>query len=326
MASLKLSCERCGEEHVWMLAEEDISEGRAFNLACQNVKRLPRVMRFRIDTTRNFSEFEKDYPRSLIVSLHGELNIEEKIKRWSEVNEPRLWFIHDFDEFVEEILHAYVAGNFYPVTTACTTLAERLVNLFIIKMRDSFDKNLLGDDLKKYVYSKDQSWQNHDKNIKVLSAWGLLSDEQKECFSELYKIRRRAVHYQKVFDAKVDASKAVVYLRKLIDSYFSQFVRKDVLRVFEIPGEIWVREDKISDPFIKAFVLPNCKDFASHGVVNKKRQYHEKDAIAGIFSEAEFIEQRKNYKGEAEVATQNYETQFKECSLEDGRIVRARII
>ena len=301
-------------------------KGQTFNFACLNVKRLPRVLKFRIDATKNANKFDTNYDREFITRLYGPQDIEEKIKRWNEINETRLWFIHDFDEFVEEILSAYVAGNFYPAATACTTLAERLANLFIVKMRDLYGRNLLDPEHQKYVYDRDQSWQNHDKNMTVLDKWGLLSDPQKSYFAELNKIRRRSVHYQPTFDPKADALVAITNLRNLIDSYFSQFTRKDVLRVFEIPGEIRVRESKIQEPFVKAFVLPCCNDFASCGMFNRKNVYYEKDALVGNFTEDEFIEQRKQYEARLPKDALDYEPTYKEYDLGDGRKILCRVV
>ena len=160
----------------------------------------------------------------------------------------------------------------------------------------------------------------------VLKAWNLLSDKQAKCFRELNEIRKRAVHYQRTFAPQTDALSAITNLHDLIDNYFSQFERKDILRVFEIAGEIWVREDKITDPFVKAFVLPNCIDSASRGTFNKERVYHEKDAIVGNFSETDFIEQRKTYKDEVSEEALNYQPSYEDYALEDGGIIKYRLI
>lgn len=326
MIPIRFKCEKCGQEHTWEIREEDIPKGQIFNFACLNVKRLPRVLKFRIDATKNANKFDKNYDRELITRLYGTQNVDDKIKRWNEINETRLWFVHDFDEFVEEILSAYVAGNFYPTVTACTTLAERLANLFIVRMRDLYDRNLLDSEHQKYIYDRDQSWQNHNKNMAVMDKWGLLSSQQKIHFAELNKIRRRSVHYQPTFDAKTDALVAITNLRNLIDSYFSQLIRKDILRVLEIPGEIWVRESKMQEPFVKAFVLPCCNDFASCGMFNRKDLYHEKDAIVGSFSENEFIEQRKQYTAHLSKDALDYEPIYKEYKLDGGRKISCRVV
>ena len=293
--SITLQCDRCGEKHSYKVSQKVLDSGLTLNFACLYIKRLPRVSSFRIDFTKN-APSTKSEDKERIATLYGVHDVEGKISRKNEINQPKLWLIYDFDQYFEEIINSYIIGSFYPVATSCTTLAERLVNLFIIKMRDLYDQSLLDAQLKKYVHSRDQNWQSFESNMKVLQAWNLLTPNQRSWFKDLLDIRNRAVHFQSAFDPQPDSFKAVQILHKIIDSYFSPFERKDVLRVFEIPGEIWVKEEKLSDPFVKAFMLACCRDFASQGTLNNKNIYHENDAVIGLFSEAEFIEQRKRYQ------------------------------
>lgn len=326
MRTLTLKCTRCNEAHSYEIADEDLPEGQGYNFGCLNIKRLPRVTTFRFDAGGNIQTHDDTYASSMITGKYGSQNIQEKIDRWNKINQPRIWFVHDFDAYVEEILDAYVSGYFYSVATACTTLAERLANLFILKMRDLYDQNLLDSENQRYVYSRSQSWQNYKRNMEVLEAWNLLSANQKSQFKKLYKIRKRAVHFQQTFDAHKDAEDAIMALRGLIDSYFSQFDRKDILRVFEIPGEIWVKEAVIEQPFVKAFVLPNCSMCASCGVVNDKKIYHEEEAIVGTFSEDEFIEQRKKFNPTLDKKMLEFAVVFNEEMLPDGRKITYRVI
>ncbi len=329
MAEIITLCERCNLEHSWSITEEDINKGLTFNFGCLNIKRLPKVTSFRIDTTGNANQFDPNYARTIITHKYGIEDLEDKIVRWKEINSSRLWLIHDFDPYVEEMIQTYIAGNFYPVASACTTLAERIANLLILKLKNSYNQELLDSENKKYVYSRDQSWQNHDRSMEVLETWGVLSGEQKKLFTNLYKIRSRSVHFQTDFDAKKDASDAIKSLHELIDSYFNQMKRTDLMRVFEIPGEIWVREEKINDPFVKAFVLPNCNDFASCGFINNQKEYHELHAIPGNFSEQEFIDQRIEYSKYPSNIFQealDHSPIYKAYALEDGRLVSYRLI
>lgn len=329
MAEITLACERCKAEHTWTLTEDDINKNQTFNLGCLNIKRLPKVTSFRIDTTGNFSQLDPDYVKNMITHKYGAESLDEKILRWKEINSPRLWLVHDFDEYVEEMIQTYIAGNFYPVASACTTLSERIANLIILKLKNLYDPELLSTENKKYVYSRDQSWQNHNRSMEVLETWGVLTSEQKALFTKLNKIRSRSVHFQAGFDPKKDASDAIKSLHELIDSYFNQMKRVDIMRVFEIPGEIWVREEKINDPFVKAFVLPNCNDYASCGFVNDQKEYHELYAIPGIFSEQDFISQRIEYTKYPDQVFQearNYSPIYKSYELQNRVTMRYRII
>lgn len=319
MSELTIKCDRCGEKHTYNISDQDIKAGLTFNVACLNIKRLPRVSNFRIDFTKN-APLTKDEDNNQISAFYGVHDVQNKINRKNEINQPKLWLIYDFDQYFEEIISSYIVGAFYPVATSCTTLAERLVNLFIIKMRDLHSQSLLGAQLKKYVHSRDQNWQSFELNMKVLESWNLLTPSQKGWFKDLLDIRNRAVHFQSAFNPQDDSLKAIQILHKIIDSYFSPFERKDVLRVFEIPGEIWVKEEKLNDPFVKAFILPCCSPFASRGTPNNKNIYHENDAVAGSFSEDEFIEQRKKYEPDL-----NYEPVYQKGTI-GKREVSFRII
>lgn len=297
MKSIEITCDRCNENHVYQISDEHINAGKVFNFACVKIKRLPRVTSFRIDFTKNAPASLVD-DKAHTASMYGEFDIDNKVTRKNQINDPKMWLIHDFDHYFEEIIKSYIIGSYYPVATSCTTLAERLINLFIIKMRDLYSKDILDSDLQKYVYTRDQNWQSFDLNIKVLQAWNILNVNQKEWFKNLLDIRNRAVHFQPSFNPQKDSLDAIKTLHKIIDSYFSPFERKDVVRLFEIPGEIWVREDKLSDPFVRAFILPCCNNHASCGSMNRKNVYHEKDGIIGYFSEDDFIEQRKKYQAD----------------------------
>lgn len=318
MLEIIIKCDRCYEDHTYRLPKADLLSGKTINFGCLKIKRLPRVTNFRIDTTKNLPSSHSEDIQNVVLR-YGEMNTEEKLKRKKEINEVKLWLIYDFDKFFEEIIHSYIAGSFYPTATSCTTLAERLVNLFILKMRDHYGRGLLDKKLQKYVYTQDQNWQSFDWNMKVLNAWGLLTPEQKKLFKDLRDIRNRAVHYQPSFNPEVDSLNAVKTLHKLLDSYLSIFERKDILRVFEIPGEVWVKEEKLNDPFVQAFVLPCCNSFASCGALNKNNIYHENNAIIGAFSESEFIEQRKKYQEDlkSDRPDLNYEPPYQILRIEE---------
>ncbi|MFC1615079.1 hypothetical protein ACFL22_00785 [Patescibacteria group bacterium] len=301
MKSIEINCDRCKENHTYQISKEHIKSGKVFNFACIKIKRLPRVTSLRIDFTKNTPTSLVD-DKAYTTSLYGVCDIDNKVARKNQINTPKLWLVHDFDQYFEEIIKSYIVGSYYPVATSCTTLAERLINLFIIKMRDLYPTNILDTDLQKYVYTRDQNWQSFDLNIKVLDAWGILNPDQKKWFKDLLDIRNRAVHFQPSFNPQKDSLDAIKTLHKIIDSYFSPYERKDVIRLFEIPGEIWVREDRLADPFVRAFVLPCCNDRASCGSMNRKNVYHEKDAVIGDFSENDFIVQRKKHQPDIDYA------------------------
>jgi len=103
------------------------------------------------------------------------------------------------------------------------------------------------------------------------------------------------VHYVKDYEYGPAAAKALELVTKLIDSLFFVFDRKDIFRIFEVPGEVWVRADRQEDPFVVEFVLPLCHRFGSTVLFLDKGGYKEDGAVVGRMTEAEFIEHRKSY-------------------------------
>jgi len=125
----------------------------------------------------------------------------------------------------------------------------------------------------------------------------VLNDEQVSICKTLHKYRNDAVHYLPDYAFKNAAPTVIKLTTRLIDSLFSAFGRKGIFNIFIVPGEIWVREEKLNDPFVQEFVLPCC---SMEGAVSQfdyeKNEYHEDGAIVGDLSEEDFIRTRIDYR------------------------------
>lgn len=123
----------------------------------------------------------------------------------------------------------------------------------------------------------------------------MFNKDQVGVAKQLRTLRNDSVHYVPGYDFEAGSTEAVTLLMALLDSLFSALNRTDVFRVFEIPGEIWVRADRENDPFVKEFVLPCCTRMAAVSRLDDTG-YSEDGARVGAMTETDFIHLRKEYQ------------------------------
>lgn len=292
-------CPHCGESHDHTASIELLfHEKNTINLPCPRVKRLPRFTRFIFDFTSNM--LSEDAPgesvhggvKGLLIEEHGEESIDEKYLRWAEVSRANMWVLEEFNEFLDEISKAYIRGYYYLSITGACCLTERILNRLVVKLKNHYKTS----PRYKLLYGREQQIQNWSLLIDTLEEWGVLNDEQVKVCKRLYKYRNETVHYIPDYDFKSAAPEVIKLTTRLIDSLFSVFERRDVYNIFTIPGEIWVKEEKLNDPFVKEFVLPCC---SMGGAVSQfdyeNNEYLEDGAVVGDLSEEEFISIRTDY-------------------------------
>ena len=72
---------------------------------------------------------------------------------------------------------------------------------------------------------------------------------------------------------------------------------KDIYLVFDVPGEVWVRSEAESLPFVQEFVIPHCYYAHSvHDVDLERGKVTERLGKTGSLSDQEFVELRKSSK------------------------------
>lgn len=137
--------------------------------------------------------------------------------------------------------------------TSAGALGERILNRLVIKLRVYYKSS------KHYkkIWKK-KSFDQWDYPVKVLLDWGVITERVSELFLKLKKYRNDSIHYNSNYDFEANSHDAIKLLAQIIDRQFNYINRKDLFWVFNVPGEIWLRSEVSSNPFIIEFVLPHC--------------------------------------------------------------------
>ena len=85
-----------------------------------------------------------------------------------------------------------------------------------------------------------------------------------DLFRKLRPIRHETIHYSDGYDFEAVAESVINDLIAAISEVFGVMNRSDIYLLFNVPGEVWVRSDAESLPFVKEFVLPHC--YHAHAV------------------------------------------------------------
>jgi hypothetical protein len=283
------ACPRCGGAHHWKLT----GEFAGAILLCPRVTRFYRLTTLRIDSMPNIMQHEgPERLMPFIESMHGAGGIEEKMERWRRVRRAGVWLVDEYDRPFEEVVQSYVQGLFYPAMTGACCIAEHLMNRLVLALKEYHT----GSPHYRKVYRKQQKLQDWKLLIRILADWGVFEDTQRAWAEELRGLRNDCVHYMPGYDFETGSHRALELATQLVDSLFSVYERKDIFRVFEIPGEIWVRHDVEELPFVREFVLPSCSRMAAVHRIMDDDSYSEDGAPVGELTEQEFIDTRKRYQ------------------------------
>lgn len=289
-------CPRCGEGHRFVLASVHLRSSSIY-LLCPNVTRFYRLTSFHFDALPNIQDlYGDDDILDYIKHLHGEAGIEDKLNRWKKVRREHIWPIDEFNDYIEQVLQAYVQGLFFPSMTGAVCLAERVMNRLVFELRNHFKSS------KHYktIHGRGEKLQNWDLLILILADWDVFDESQTNLARKIHKYRTDSVHYVPNYNYKEKSLESIKLVSELIDSLFSIYRRKDIFRVFEIPGEIWVRAEAQNLPFVREFILPSCRLMSAiHQITNDG--YCEDGAIVGEMTETEFITKRIEYQKNPEV-------------------------
>jgi hypothetical protein len=280
-------CPRCGGVHEFHFPHSLPAESTAY-VPCPNVTRLYRLAGFYIDTTPNV--LQDELIKARVEDIHGANDLEKKLERWHAVRRAGFWLLHEYRDMVEEVAQAYIQGLNYPALTGACCLAERVMNRLVFSLRPHYKKSAHY----KKIHRKErlQSW---DDLRRILRDWKITGPEQSAGIKRLYALRTDAVHYVADYDYESAAAEAIQLTLQLLDWFFFVYDMDRIFRIFEIPGEIWVRADKQSDPFVIEFVLPHCLKAGATLTYLSEGGYKEDGAVVGEMTEAEFIETRKAY-------------------------------
>jgi len=208
-----------------------------------------------IDTRRNL--LNSSAPEAVRTSLIGELreafgarDFEAKLARFREVSPPwaRLVWPHLNPE--REVYDAYTLGAFYPALTAACCMAEAVLNVLVVRVREHFKES----PSYKKVYRKD-SFQDWSQAIDVLLEWGVFNEEMAARFNRLNCLRNEAVHPRTLQGVQGKAREALGLYSEVVHKLFGP--REDL--IFWCPGEMYIRREKEADPLVKELFIPACK-------------------------------------------------------------------
>ncbi len=224
------------------------------------------------------------------------------------------------NKFLEQIRTAFIMGAYYPALTASCALGERILNHLIILLRDDFSTT----PQYKRVYKKN-SFDDWDKVISVLESWQVLLPGTTKLFRELATIRHRTIHFHPETDENDrDLSLgAIQVLSAIISEQFPAFGRPDWVLggihreqylgavaepnslqwfITGVPGEIYLKKDLESNPFIKRVYIPKSfcvgprhqiqmgftQESGWIGIIDDRFDYESRE-----ITDEEFVELRK---------------------------------
>ncbi len=159
------------------------------------------------------------------------------------------------NRFLEQIRVSFIMGGYYPALTGACALGERILNQLVLTLRDDFKATAEY----KRVYSK-ESFDNWDLAIDTLEAWDVLLPDVVREFRALRDRRNDAIHFRPEID-KDDRDLALASIRSLssiVGSQFGAFGRYPWF-VTDVPGEVYIKKNWESRPFVRKVYLPNCK-------------------------------------------------------------------
>lgn len=288
MNEVEILCQVCAENHKVPVTERQRSGVDPVVLFCSNVDRRYRLTSLYLDTRRNPAIVGMPNILAGLKQELGEHNFAKKFARWNAINFPALGVIDEYPEKIEQIINAYSQGNSYPAVTSACCLVERIINRLIIKCRPHFKSH----PRYKEIYRKD-SFDNWDLAISVIDEWKLVSDTAVTLLKELKPYRNQSIHYNDGYDFNAVAPVVINKVIELLNEVFGVLNRRDIYLVFDIPGEVWVRSNAETLPFVKEFVLPHCYHaHAIHEVDIANKRIKEKMGKKGKLTDEEFVKLR----------------------------------
>jgi hypothetical protein len=214
---------------------------------------------FFLDTTRNMirdTNVTVSVKKQVIDGMYdstvlkfGAANVTEKFDRWFSLNPPDLCVPVEYHELLREVEGSYIRGDYYPGLTGACCLGERILNHLVIGLKNYYKTSLRY----KEVAAK-ESIQDWGKAIEILIDWGVITEQQARDFGDLLSLRNPAVHFGDVKRRSTEAYKALNLVYSITKSLFGH----NIPIFFWAPGEIYIKNEKENDPFVKVFLIPHC--------------------------------------------------------------------
>lgn len=297
-----LNCDRCGQEHeieidfdVLTKEQKDGKQPVVNNFICPDIARMYKVVNFNLDLRVNsikndiLNQKSKDSALSSLKYEYGELNFEDKLKRFLDLNFAFIGLPEEYYNLLLPIISAYYCGYFYPAMTGAGSLGERILNRLMFKTLHHFKASLY---YRKF-YNKNSS-DNWELLVEALKDWKVISDTVGNLFLDLKTYRNDSIHYNEGYDFEKNTKEAILILIRIINNQFNYIERKDLFWVFDSPGEIFLRSNTISNPFVIEFIIPHCVWISPLDEPTSNPPFKAKDVPLKPLSDEEFIKIRNN--------------------------------
>ncbi|NCB26376.1 MAG: hypothetical protein EOM12_09635 [Verrucomicrobiae bacterium] len=189
-----------------------------------------------------------------LVRKFGLLQADEKIQNFIDLDNKPFSVIAFHNRFFEQSRTAFVMGAYYPALTGACALGERILNHLVLSLRDDFR----GTPEYKSVHRK-SSFDDWGLAITTLESWGVLLPQVVNNFRLLMDKRNKSLHFRPEIDLNPRelALEAINCLQQILGEQFSGFGPQPWF-ITGIPGEVYIKKEWESRPFVKKIYLPNA--------------------------------------------------------------------
>ncbi|MEN8129837.1 MAG: hypothetical protein ABFS45_06505, partial [Pseudomonadota bacterium] len=187
-----------------------------------------------------------------LVAEFGEIGVDQKIQNFTDLGPKPFSVIAFHNRFFDQVRYAYVMSAFYPALTGACALGERILNHLILALREDYKAS----PEYKHVYRKD-SFDDWTLAINTLVAWDVLLPNPASNFQSLMRMRHEALHFRPETDHADGplALGAIKCLQEIIGEQFPGYGPQPWF-ITDIPGEVYIKKDWETHPFIRKVYLP----------------------------------------------------------------------
>jgi hypothetical protein len=264
-----------------------------------------RLREFALDATQNIFnmpnntpmiEKQKQETKKYLVSRFGEMDFDNKFKRYMEIKKPILGIVEEYWYLLNEIVDAYVSGYFYPALTGACCLGERIFNVMILKLRPYYKSNKFYKD----IYNKN-SFNDWKRAIDILKDWQVIDNKVENVYRSLGEIRHESVHYHnKEQDLRKITIDAINNINFIADRIFGILNRKDILLLFDVPGEIYIRKEAEKIPAVREFYIPSAFLVGYKHITTDSQKIIDEKYVDREISDEQFVNLRKSFTNKYE--------------------------
>ncbi len=184
---------------------------------------------------------------------YGPRRFEYKLQNLKDIGPKQFSIVAYHNILLDQTRNSFIHENYYPALTGACALGERILNHLVLDLREYYMET---DD---YEIVKDQkSFSNWNTMIKALNNWGILLPNTFKEFNKLKTIRHKSLHFNQKLtnDLRKNAFEAVNTIQKILFEQFSGFGSQPWF-ITSIPGEVYLKGEWESHPFIAKFYVPN---------------------------------------------------------------------